>query len=193
MTTTRHDVERFESIFEVHHRRVFGYALRRTASVPDAEDVVSETFAIACRRVADLPPIDRALPWLLAVARLVAANQNRSARRWRGLLDRLHSEPRPRPMPAAETPASEALSRLGSDDQELLRLLAWDELSQAEAGEVLGISANAVAIRMHRARRRFAAELSSIESDEMKGSTDSWTPMSVKGRLPGRSPREQAP
>lgn len=68
----------------------------------------------------------------------------------------------------------EALARLRPDDQELLRLIAWDDLTHAEAAAVLGISANAVAIRLHRARRRFAEQL-------VKGSSATRTSVLVKG------------
>lgn len=191
MTDASHsDTTRFEAVFEAHHRRAFAYALRRTASEADAEDVVAETFAVAWRRVADLPPTERALPWLLGVARRVAANHRRGARRWLGLLERLRAEPQVIQGPAPETRATEALARLRPDDRELLRLLAWDGLSQAEAGEVLGISANAVAIRLHRARRRFADALAAIETDDAKGSAASRTSDSARGRLPGQAQGE---
>lgn len=52
-----------------------------------------------------------------------------------------------------------ALSRLDAEDQELLRLLEWDGLDRAEIATVLGISRNAVRVRLHRARRRFANAL----------------------------------
>jgi DNA-directed RNA polymerase specialized sigma24 family protein len=51
------------------------------------------------------------------------------------------------------------MSQLSSKDQELLRLVLWEELSHSEAGEVLGCSANAVAIRLHKARRRLRAQM----------------------------------
>lgn len=85
-----------------------------------------------------------------------------------------------------ESPALEALANLRADDQELLRLLAWEGLSQAEAGVVLGVSPNAVAIRLHRARRRFATELARIEERDLKGSAPMRTSGEVEGRLPGR-------
>ncbi|MBI2762368.1 MAG: sigma-70 family RNA polymerase sigma factor [Chloroflexi bacterium] len=181
----------FEEVFETHHRRVLAYALRRTAGEADAEDVVAETFAVAWRRVADLPPTENALPWLFGVARRVVANHHRGGRRRFGLLERLRSEPQVIARAALETPATEALARLGADDQELLRLLAWEGLHQSEAGEILGISANAVAIRLHRVRRRFAEELAAIEGGDTKGSGASRTSDSAGGRLPGQTPRER--
>ena len=180
--------QQLAAAFEAHHRRLLAYALRRTSAPSDAEDVVGETFAVAWRRVALMPPAGQALPWLLAIARRVAANRRRSGRRFLGLLDRLQrvsSEPAP---VVPTSPASDALARLPSTDRELLTLLAWDGLTQAEAGAVLGISANAVAIRLLRARKRFAAELDAIA----KGSDDDRTPAQAKGMVPGRSARDRS-
>jgi RNA polymerase sigma-70 factor (ECF subfamily) len=171
------DEARFSAAFEAHHRRVFAYASRRTRTPADAEDVVSETFAVAWRRATHLPAAEHALPWLLGIARRVAANQHRSGTRLAGLVGRLRAQPQPVTAPTGSSPAVEALHRLRPEDQELLRLLAWDGLSQAEAGAVLGVSANAVAIRLHRARKRFADEL-------VKGSDASRTSSVARGRSP---------
>ena len=171
---------------------MLAYALRRTASEADAEDVVAETFAIAWRRKDALPTTDRALPWLLAVARRVAANQRRGTTRWRALLERVRSQPQPGAIaPVPETPATDALLRLRPDDQELLRLLAWDGLTHAEVGVVLGISPNAVAIRLLRARRWFTDELAAIEADDLKGSAASRTSSPVRGGKPGQPAEER--
>ena len=177
---------RFEVAFESHHRAVLAYAMRRVSSEADAEDIVAETFAIAWRRIDRLPEIDGTLPWLLAIARRVIANQRRSIRRRIRLSRRLEAQPRQPTVPAPEGSAFDALERLRPDDQELLRLLAWDGLTQAEAGVVLGISANAVAIRLHRARLRFADELARLEG---KGSGPNRTTDQVEGRLPDRQSR----
>jgi RNA polymerase sigma-70 factor (ECF subfamily) len=52
-----------------------------------------------------------------------------------------------------------ALQRLSFDDQEVLRLVAWEGLSHAEVAQVLQCSTNAVGIRVHRARQRLEIEL----------------------------------
>jgi RNA polymerase sigma factor (sigma-70 family) len=178
--------DRFEAAFEQHHHTVMAFALRRTASEADAEDAVAETFAVAWRRVDRLPDPDVALPWLLATARRVLANQHRGAGRRYRLGLRLGGEPKDLPaIHAVESPALDALSRMRREDQELLRLLVWDGLSQAEAGEVLGISANAVGIRLSRARKRFGEELASV-----KGLDLDRTSSGVEGRTPGHRSRE---
>ena len=167
---------RFDQAFEAHHRRVLAYALRRSRSEADAEDAAAETFAVAWRRIDALPTGEAALPWLLATARRVLANQHRGTRRWMGLIDRLRAQPQPPPWNPATSdgPTIDALDRLRPEDRELLRLIAWDDLSHAEAAAVLGISANAVAIRLHRARQRLAAE-------RAKGSDPSRTSGLMKG------------
>lgn len=76
---------RLESLFAQHAQAVRAYALRR-ADPATADDVVSEVFVVACRRLADLP--DDALPWLLGCARRVLANQHRAQRRQRALSER---------------------------------------------------------------------------------------------------------
>ena len=166
---------RFDELFEAHQRRVLAFALRRVDTEADAEDVAAETFTIAWRKL-DRIPRDAELPWLLAVARRVAANQRRGAGRWQRLARRLTGRYEPprvhAPAPSA-APALDALDRLRPDDQELLRLIAWDGLSHAEAGAVLGITANAVAIRLHRARNRLADEM-------LKGSALDRTPTLVE-------------
>jgi Sigma-70, region 4 len=49
-------------------------------------------------------------------------------------------------------------------DRELLMLIAWESLSVTEAAEVLGVRAGTVAVRLHRARQRFARALSAHDA-----------------------------
>jgi len=53
----------------------------------------------------------------------------------------------------------DAVRRLAPGEREALQLVHWERLSHAEAAAVLGCSANAVAIRVHRARTRLREEL----------------------------------
>lgn len=60
---------------------------------------------------------------------------------------------------AAAARVTAALARLRRNDAEILRLWAWDELPSPQLAVVLGISANAAAIRLHRAKARLKQEL----------------------------------
>jgi len=168
-----------DGLIATHERRVLAYALRRTPTEDDAEEVAAETFVVAWRKRAEVPA--DALPWLLAVARRVLANQRRSQQRRLGLIARLIQEPTEptSSVGAADRgPAIRTLERLRPDDQELLRLVAWEELDHRSIGQVLGISENAVAIRLYRARQRFRDEL-------LKDSGHIRTSTSTKGNLDG--------
>jgi DNA-directed RNA polymerase specialized sigma24 family protein len=61
------------------------------------------------------------------------------------------------PQPALDGPDGRltlALRQVPAVEREALMLVAWEQLSYAEAAQVLGCSANAVGIRVHRARTR---------------------------------------
>jgi RNA polymerase sigma factor (sigma-70 family) len=154
------DSARFRALFDAAYPAVRRYVLYRGVVGDRADDVVAETFLVAWRRLDDLPD-DDPLPWLLAVARNVWLNQRRRDRRYAALLQRL---PLPSFTPSPDEPGDlgavrEALGAIGAADQEILRLVAWDGLSAAKAGEVLGCSPGAARVRLHRARRRLAAEM----------------------------------
>ena len=148
----------FEALYARFADSVFRYAVRRTANTADAEDVLSETFSVCWRRLGDVPA-GKELPWLYGVARRVIANQRRSRGRLARLRSRLEAEPVANVDPPAEPQtALAALDRLSEADKEILRLSLWEELSPTEIAIALNISENAVYIRLHRARNRFAAE-----------------------------------
>ena len=152
---------RFDALFTEHQRPVLAYAMRRTQTLADAEDVAAETFTIAWRKF-DAIPADEPLPWLYAVARRVLANHRRGNGRRERLAALLRVEDVATPMRAGEDrdgPAFAALASLSPADQELLRLVAWEELGNQQIAAVLGITPNAVAIRLHRARARYADAL----------------------------------
>lgn len=183
------DRARFEALFEQHHRAVLAYLLRRTRCEADAEDLAAETFAVAWRRRADTPSEPR--PWLFAVARRLVANHHRGAGRWARLLERLRShqdQGAPAPLPSGAGLALDALTALSKDDQELLKLVAWEALSHGEIAASLGITTNAVGIRIHRARHRYTQAYAALAgtttrggSGAMKGFGASRTSLPVTG------------
>jgi RNA polymerase sigma-70 factor (ECF subfamily) len=157
---------RFRTLYQEHYGSIRAYAVRRLASAEDVADVVAETFTAAWRRLGDIPPPPADRLWLFGVARRVVAGRQRSLRRRRDLLARLAAsnyQPGATMGPAATTSAGdhviEALGRLRPGEREALLLVVWDQLSHAEAAVVLGCSANAVAIRVYRAKIRLREQL----------------------------------
>lgn len=151
-------VERFERCYDLARDPLARYLARRAA--PDAvEDLFAEVMTVAWRRVRDIPDGGE-LPWLYGVARRVLANHRRASGRFGRLLERLAFiergvDPGVNPVPSATDPdLAGALAGLPATDAEVLRLWAWEELAPAEIAAVLGISANAASIRLHRAKGR---------------------------------------
>lgn len=174
----RSAANRFEEIFDATYSRVLAYALRRAEDPGSAEEAVSETFTIAWRRL-DVVPAEQPLPWLLGTARKVLANQRRSARRRSPNgphLDLDLAELRD-PAPSISEALAEreafaaAFAALGERDREALSLIAWDGLRVAEAAKVVGCTAAAFSIRLHRARRRLLKELAASGHSLGEGST----------------------
>jgi RNA polymerase sigma-70 factor (ECF subfamily) len=176
------DSQEFARLVDRTMADVSRYALRRAPTAADAEDAVAETYAVAWRRRQSIPDEPSAVPWLFGVCRNVLANQRRSHGRWARLVHRVgglrDTGAAPDPDTAADVdPIRRALGTLPDTDAELLRLLAWEQLSQAEAGVVLGMSENAVALRASRARRKLRAAL-----DDRSGAV-----VDMKGRATERS------
>jgi RNA polymerase sigma-70 factor, ECF subfamily len=159
-----------EDMFRAHSSAVLAYALRRIDPA-SAEETVSEVFAIAWRRLDEIPA--DALPWLLACARRVLANQRRASRRRRALLERMSAagEPYEAPGPGEgatveDRSLARALMELSEGDRELLLLLAWEQLEPERAAQALGCSRRTLAVRLYRARRRLAHALARVQGND---------------------------
>lgn len=164
----------FERLFRAHYAQILAFALRRLGDRALAEEAAAETFAVLWRRRSDAP--EAALPWLYGVATRVIANQRRSQRRRASLERRLESEPA---VGALETDLAAGLqgraellgafARLSESEREVLRLVAWEDLSPREAAAVLGCSYGAFRVRFHRAKRKLAKHLAAAGHSTEEG------------------------
>jgi RNA polymerase sigma-70 factor, ECF subfamily len=138
---------------------VYAYALRRSDR-DTADEVTADVFLVAWRRREQVPA--EPLPWLYGVARRVLSQQRRGAGRRRALVGRLSfAAVAPVEMPGLrDSPLAGALARLSARDREALLLRYWEELSPEQIAQALGCTRAAAAVRLHRARRRLARELS---------------------------------
>lgn len=150
--------ERFRSLYAATYPEVLAFARRRVGE-HDGHDIAAEVYAVAWRRLADVPR-DDPRPWLFAVARNVLRGDSRGQRRREALAVKIASVPgRAAPGPdgvedlvAARLDIAAAWARLSAPEQETLALTVWDRLDASGAGRVLGISATAYRMRLSRAR-----------------------------------------
>jgi len=156
--------ERFEEVAPGLIEPLRRFLARRTDAAT-AEDVLAETLLVCWRRAVELP--EDPLPWAYGVARNCLRNAQRSARRQERLAARIATvDPPADVVPGLEAPDDDlaaALVRLRPEDAELLRLWAWEQLTPAEIATVLGVSANAASLRLHRAREKLRAQLRKVE------------------------------
>ncbi|MEU1553904.1 sigma-70 family RNA polymerase sigma factor [Streptomyces scabiei] len=157
--------QRFRDIYEECYPRVLAYATSLVGRQV-GEDITSETFTVAWRRVRDIPRPP--LPWLLGVARnmvrelrrrdahqyaLAAAQAQQIGRGARGEAGDVAADVTERDA------ALQALASLSEADRELLTLIAWHGLSARQAARVLGCTTATLTVRLHRARRRLEKAL----------------------------------
>ena len=166
---------RFIGLYERYYRHVFAYC-RRRVNTDKVEDAVAETFLVAWRKIDSVPTDEQALAWLYTVAYRVVGRQWRGASRQSRLETKLNGLGVSMATPAEDLvivdqesrSALDALSRLSSMEQEILRLSVWEELAHTEIADVLDLSVDAVKKRFSRARKKLAQELNRIEKSRSK-------------------------
>jgi RNA polymerase sigma factor (sigma-70 family) len=159
------DAGAFGLLFERHARAVYNLCFRRTGNWAVAEDLTSEVFLLAWRRrreVVFTTEGGSVLPWLLGVAVNLARNRHRSDRRAVAAVARLDAG-------ASEADFSDDLvgrladerqmadvlaviERLPDQEQEVLALCAWSDLSYEDCALALGVPVGTVRSRLSRAR-----------------------------------------
>jgi RNA polymerase sigma factor (sigma-70 family) len=170
------DEEAFEALWNAHYGDILAFCLRRLGDRQEAADATADAFLVAWRRYDEIP--ENARPWLYGVALKVVANRRRGERRRGALAEKLGraaggavgmnadtSGAGAFVAPATEQPGDvlAAFRSLSAGDQEVLSLVAWEDLVPAEAAEVLGIPVARFSVRLHRAKRRLRNTLASSE------------------------------
>jgi RNA polymerase sigma-70 factor (ECF subfamily) len=174
----RGDPEAFETIVRAHGGRMLAVARRILRDDDEAREAVQEAFISAFRARAGFEGASKIATWLHRIVVNAALMRLRS----RG---RLREEPIDRWLPAFEPaghhlerfqapdePADERLARaetraavraaideLPESYRVVLMLRDIDQLSTEDAASMLGITPNAVKLRLHRARMALRAKL----------------------------------
>jgi RNA polymerase sigma-70 factor (ECF subfamily) len=155
----------FERLFQDTREDLFAYLVSRCRDDEQAADLFSETYLTAWQKLGSIPPGDHAKLWLFGVARNLILKGFRQRRVGDALVERLAGELR-----SAQTEHSQiddhahavlraGLAALPERDREILMLTAWEGLTPGAIATVMGISANVVRVRLHRARARIERRL----------------------------------
>jgi RNA polymerase sigma factor (sigma-70 family) len=169
--TAEGDGDAFAAFFRRHEAAVTRFCVRRCETPDDVADAVADTFLVALRRARSYEAVlPSAAPWLLGVAQRVVARQARGHRRRLRLTGRVAAAASPYTDAEAERVMAAidaarrcdqlraALGSLPRGERKVLELVAYGELTPAEAAAALQITPNAARLRLARARRRLAGE-----------------------------------
>ncbi|MFH9133694.1 RNA polymerase sigma factor [Streptomyces sp. NPDC017524] len=165
--------QRFAEVYRDHRGAIEAYAARRVH--PDrVADVVADVFLTAWRRMEDIGDTDE-LPWLYGVARRTLANDRRSQRRQLSLTELLAAQPASFDSEHADSviavaDLAKAFGLLKEEDQEILRLAIWENLSVSGQARALECSMAAARVRLFRARKRLKKILHGFNSNYGVGS-----------------------
>ena len=173
MGTPKPDREvRFRALYADAYGDVLRFARRRVHPCY-AEEVAADAFLVAWRRLDEAPNRpDDLRAWLFGIARHCLLNSLRGQGRANALAVRVAEEvPSAGPvggldadLVAARVDLAAAWRRLSETDQEALSLTVFEDLTSAQAGRVLGITAVSYRLRLLRARRALRRQLDLAES-----------------------------
>jgi RNA polymerase sigma factor (sigma-70 family) len=173
MERSAHDPETFAILYDRHAAALHRYVARRLGDGA-ADDLVAETFLAAFRKRSRFDPATRdARPWLYGIASNLIGKHTRSEVRMLRAYARTGTDPVLTPSAvtlddgvvarvdssAAARELARALATLSAGDREVLLLIAWADLSYAEAATALAIPVGTVRSRLNRARGKLRAAL----------------------------------
>ena len=155
------DRDAFEALLRGHYDRVHGLAWRLTGSRADADDVAQDVCLALAGKIAGFRGEARFSTWLCGITVNACHDLRRRRRSFAGMTEKLAvlaglaAAPDGRDAYDAAW-INSAIARLKPALRDTVVLVAGEQLSHAEAGEILGIAEATVAWRMHEARRLLA-------------------------------------
>ena len=156
------DRDAFEALLRRHYDRVHGLAWELTGSRTDADDVAQDVCCALVEKIASFRGEAKFTTWLTGITFNACRDFRRRRRSFGGMIERLTvvaglgQAPDGRDAYDAVWLKS-AIARLKPALRDTAVLVAGQQLTHAEAAEVLGVSENTVAWRMHEVRRLLSA------------------------------------
>lgn len=175
------DQQLYSVLVQRYQSFVFTIALRYVKGREDAEEVAQDIFIKAYRSLADFKGASKFSTWLYTITTTTCITFLRKKKLDVHSLDNEHvfetADRQDSGMSANQVEqksrinmVNRAIAMLGGDDAQLITLFYKSEQTLEEIAKILGIEANAVKVRLHRARARlkekmqqhFAAEVRDI-------------------------------
>jgi RNA polymerase sigma-70 factor (ECF subfamily) len=164
----------FDHLYETYEPMVERWVRRLAGPSADVEDMVHDVFVVALRRRGEFRGDAKVSTWLFRITQLVV-RKRRFRRRLRQFLDVLHRSHEEAVAPPSPTPLEvledrqrcarlySALDRLPEKYRTVIIMCDIEGSGAEEVGQLIGLTANAVWVRVHRARAMLLEQLSSSE------------------------------
>jgi len=169
----------FAQLVERYQNYVFTLVLRFTDSREDAEEISQDIFVKAYRSLADFRGESKFSTWLYTIVRTSCITFLRKKKLDITSIDNertfLQLENRESGFTAnsieqksRHAMVNEAIRLLSPDDAQLITLFYKGEQSLEEIGKVMGLEANTVKVKLHRARHRLKEKMEKYFSHEVR-------------------------
>jgi RNA polymerase sigma-70 factor (ECF subfamily) len=155
------DREAFAALLERHYDRIHGLAWQLTGTRADADDVAQDVCCALVEKIASFRGEAKFSTWLCGITVNACRDLGRRRRSLGGFTERLAvlaglaRAPDGRDLHDAVWLKS-AIARLKPAYREAVVLVAGQQLTHAEAAEILGVAEATVSWRMHEVRRLLA-------------------------------------
>ena len=153
----------FEQLLRSHYDRIHGLAWQLTGSRADADDIAQDVCCTLVEKIAGFRGEAKFTTWLCGITVNACRDHRRRRRTFRGLTDKLAvlaglASPTDGRDAYDAVWLNNAISRLKPAYRETAVLVAGQQLTHAEAAEVLGIAEATVSWRMSEVRRMLSAD-----------------------------------
>jgi RNA polymerase sigma factor (sigma-70 family) len=169
------DTSLYEVLVKRHQRYVFSLAMRYTKNREEAEEIAQDCFVKVYKSLVTFKQTAKFSTWLYTIAYTTSMTYLRKNKLATNSLDddqtafNLASND----VDLLERKSShrylnEAIDQLSADDGAIITLFYKAEQSLEEVGQAMGMSANTVKVKLHRARARLREKLQHILKEEIE-------------------------
>ena len=160
--------QEFEQLFNKYSHSVRAFIWRRSAgldvAISSADDIEADVWSIAWSRKEAAPvDVELELAWLFQISRHVLANHIRKSDTRRKIANTFHpeeiSELAADSLVLLNEEIAEVFKLLNASEREVMALTVWEGLKPAQISVVLGVTTNAVSIRLNKARKKISEYL----------------------------------
>jgi RNA polymerase sigma-70 factor (ECF subfamily) len=157
------DREAFGALLSRHYDRIHGIAWQMTGSRADAEDIAQDVCCTLVERIGGFRAEAKFSTWLCGIVFNACRDHHRRRRSFQGLTQKLTvltglaKGPDGRDL-HDRVWIDSAISRLKPAYRDTVVLVAGQQLTHAEAAEILGVTESTVSWRMHEVRKLLSGD-----------------------------------